>query len=1108
MFTQELWSSAVFEKSEDRGIRGINGKLSMKTEAMSSPQADAENITTALPELPKRWKSRLQRFQSSLRRSVRLKKRNSPQSASFVDEEHRAVLENDHENCLANRSDKHVRREKHNGAPTKQLNGSKTTSHSHYVNGKTSLDSYGFDKRKFERSKTNGNNNQSEKKNAAEKTSRPAHVSELAGCSQVGSAQQKKSQKSKRQRSNANTERTSLSKSKSLSILTNLFKRSNHSKDKNNRGKNSSFVNAKTSLSKDFSTATNSADFDTLVTDTVVSSSSIDSFGDNDSRFKGSKYYSLKRSKKSLVFPKNYLARSFSLDNTLDPCNDCLMEKSRTLAAIPPCIRVEEYCENRGCFERSLTVEFNPGSTGSVTIDTGPEYYQKLTGCSASRTAQVLDSYSLSSGARKNGVEPETAPNITHVAEKSSDAWKRRSAPPILSFTTDKASSNIGSPIFHELKTDIAKVESRSQLEGNSDDGQSNLSEKGNSSLETVECSDILKSDMGNSLSYGMQNPRKFNSKDVKFKSAILRSIKKNGKSFHVKSYDGEEDPIIEQTDFLESFERELENGRLNYLAKDVSPINELTKDKSNSLYEGSEALGISEHMIDALQGNNYTQNFSDLKSTADWNSSGNQSKENRTAEEKCTCENTDRLPNEKVNKEEVCEEKCCSSTFGQTGHNDSSKQGDCLSCKETRNKLTDTELRRCSPVFSDPSSREVDPGVLSEQKLRDHISAELITCGLGEICNSGQGLVRNLKVNSLPCSPRESVLAVETMYSSFPDIRKLHSQHLSPKLSQNSDSFSSCSLHVEHSSENNTGIDRGRKINNPLPSNGLSNCSKHGGIVKSQLSPAFPEERQRSCSARIPSKSPLHQVLQSENRSASCSQLDKDGNDSSPCTSPPYVRPRIQSLEELPPCTAAVILRKKKSIIRKTRMKHTASLSFVDNEFNSMIDKGKRHSYGGYCDRTFLELPHLLHRSHSAESQLDSCNSSLQSLNSSSSLTENELGSTFSIMSELSIPGVLDKSLGRSRSVPGLFGIADIRQTSPIPEERASVSEMECPTKSAENSDDDDDDVDGEVGTLILFILLMGPLCSMNAFWTRQIMKIARFISLAILSQNLYTTY
>ena len=185
MFTQELWLRATFEKSEDRRTGGINCELSMKTEAMSSPQADSENINMAQPELPKRWKSRLHRLQKSLRRSVRLKKRNSSQSASCVDGERRDVLDNDHENCLANRSDKHVRRENH-GPPTKQLNGTKTTLHTHYVNGKTSLDSYGFDKRKFEQSKTNGNKNQSEKKNAAESTSRSAHVSELAGCSQVG----------------------------------------------------------------------------------------------------------------------------------------------------------------------------------------------------------------------------------------------------------------------------------------------------------------------------------------------------------------------------------------------------------------------------------------------------------------------------------------------------------------------------------------------------------------------------------------------------------------------------------------------------------------------------------------------------------------------------------------------------------------------------------------------------------------------------------------------------------------------------------------------------------------------------------------------------------
>lgn len=1060
-----MWLSAASERSEDREGEGINGYLSMKTEAMSSKQADTEN-NMALPEQPKRWKSRLQRFQSSIRRSMRIKKGYSPRSASFVDGENRTDLAKDRENCLVDRSTKHARREilareQHNGVSAKQLNGTKTASHSHYLNGKTTLDSHGFDKRKFEQSKTNGNNSQNEKKNSS---SQP--VSDLPDCGQGTSGLQKRSQRNKRQRANTNTERTSLSKSKSLSILTNLFKRSSHSKDKNNRGKSSSFVATQTSSqSKSLSTAT-SADFDTLVTDIAVSSSSIDSCCDNDARFKSSKYYSLKRSKKKLLFPNNNITRSFSLEDSLDPHTDPLMEKSRTLAAIPPCIRVEEYLENRGCFERSLTVEFSPGSSGSVTIDTGPEYYQKLTRCSSSGKAEVEDSFS--SGTRKNGVERETGLNITHDAAKSSDAWKRRSAPPILSFSTDKNSSNIGSPILRELNTDIAlgQEQSRNHFEPNSEEGQSNFSEERNSSSETVECTDFLKSDMGNNLSYAMQKPRKFNSKDGKLKLAILRSIKKNGKTFHEKSYDGEEDPIIEQTDYLESFEREIENGGLNYLAKDVSANNEVTKDKSNSLYEGSEPLGTTEKMIDTFHGNNYAQDFSDVKSTVDDIAGENQSRENRFTEEKCTCENTERLSNGKVNKgEEVCEENFCSSTFGQTQDNGSTQQGDCLSCRKTRNKLTDPELMRCSPVFLDPSSRKINPGVLNEQKLRDHISTELITGGLREICNGGQRLAKNLKVNSLPSSLRESSLPTAAMHSSFPDIRKLHTHHLSPKLSDSTDSLSSCSLHVENEFENNNSSfeNSGQKIHPSLP-NGLTNCKKHGGIMKPHLSPESPEERLRSCSARIPSRSPVQQLLQTENRSVSCSQLDKNGDNSPIITSPPYVRPRIQSLEELPPCTAEVILRKKRSIIRKTRMNHTASLPFVDNVFNDIIDKGKRHSYGGYGDITFLQLPHLLQRSQSAEGQLDSCNSSMQSLNSSSSFTENELGSTFSVMSELSIPGAFDKSLGRSRSVPGFLG-ADFPPASPIPEERSSVSEMERSSKSAEDSDDEDDDVDGEVG-------------------------------------------
>ena len=1036
----------------------MNGRFSMKTQTMSSKQLESEN-NMSLPEYPKQWKSRLQRFQSSLRKSLRLKKGTSPRSASFASGGHRVDPANDHQNCLVNYSSNHVKREifakePQNGVSHKQLNGMKTSSHSHHRNGKTSFDSYGFDNRKFEQNKTNSNNNRKKKKNSTASTSSIAaneRISELPICGhEAPNHVQKKTQTSKRQRAKTNTEKTSLSKSKSLSILTNLFKRSSHSKDKDNRGKSSSFAAPQSWLSNDLSIVSN-----TLVTDIVVSNSSIDSCCDNDSRHKDSKYLSLKRSKRSPVYPNSSISRSLSMDNSLQPCADSLMEKSRTLAAIPPCIRVEEYHENRGVFERSLTVEFNPGSSGSVTIETGPVYYQSMTGspCSCGEK-EVVDSFS--SGTPKSGVEFETGRNITRDAERSRDAWKRRSAPPILSNFADKNSPNIGSPIFFELNTDIAtEEEGSSQFERDSHKGQSSFSEGRKSSSQTVDCAELTTSDMGNNLSYGIQKPRKFNSKDAKFKLAFLRSIKRTGKNFNEKS-DGEEDPIIEQPEYMECFERELE--RRNYLANNVCLPNEPTKDKSNSLCEGTEPLGLSEKMIDIFHKNNYSQDFSAVKSTALVINGGSQPTEIQTAEENTTYENTRSLPNDKVNKEEiVCEQSFCSSTFGQTEGTGSSQQGVCLSCRKTRNELTSTELTRCSRVLTDPS--KTNYGTLDEVNLRDRISSELITCGLREICNGGHGLARNLKVNSLPSSPVEPSIHIGTMYNSFPDIRKLHIHNLSQKLLDTSDSLSSCSLHVESSFENDSIVENsGQKTNSSLYLH-VSKCEEHGGVFN-HLSPESPEERQRSQSARVTSRSPIQQVLQTESRSVSCSQLDKSDDDNPiSCTSPPYVRPRIQSLEQLPPCTAEVILRKKRSIIRKTRMKHTTSLPFVDNVFNDIIDKGKRHSYGGYGDVTFLQLPNILQRSHSAESQLDSCNSSMQSLNSSSSFTENDLGSTFSFTSQLSLPGAFDKSLGLSRSVPGLLGI-DNPQPSPIPEEHPSVDWTSLSAENSDNGDEEDDEV------------------------------------------------
>ena len=1043
----------------------------------------------ALPEQhPRIWKSRLQRFQSTIRHSIRLKKGNSRRSMSFASDENRVGLAKDDDNRGLKRSTKHVRRkilvkELDNTVSRKQDNaGTKANSHSHYRNGKTSLDSSSLDKRKFEKIKTNGNNNRKEKKITAESSSSNAHVTEVPVCGQDASKSKKRSQGPKRQRANTNIERTSLSKSKSLSILTNLFKRSNHSKDKSERGKSLSSATPQTVASKESRLSSGySANLETLVTDIAASTSSIDSYGDSDFHFRSKKYYSLKRSKGSLVFPKKNLPRSFSLDCELDPCNPP-MEKSRTLAAIPPCIRVDEYRENRGVFEKARTVEFVPGSSGSVAIGTRADCDQNVTGCSHAvgiQPGQEVDP--LPSATQGNGVRYETRSNITHRTVKNNDAQKRHSAPPSQLYSAHKDSSNIGSPISSVRKTDIAAGDGNNhQIEENSSEGGSKFLEERSSSLETTDCGEFvnLKSDMGNNSSYG-QKPRKFNPRDAKFKMEFLRSFKNSGRSFYLKNAcDGEADPIIQENDFLESYDRGLENGVFNCPAKVNSADNGLTKDKCTSLYEGTEPLADCKTMIDNFQKNNNEQDFWVVKSTID-EITEEQSNEIENTEEKIACESTERLSCEKVNNEEkVCEERFCSTNCGQTEEDGSTQLRECLSCVKTRRELTDSRSLPSSPRFSE-SSRKANAGGLNIQHLRDQLSADLITNRLGKTWNGEHGLaekeIQTVKVNSLPNSSKQSLSPVRSnlmMYHSFPDIRKLHTNHLLPvNLTASTDSLnSSCSLNIDNNFEDDSATveNNGEKSPSDL-SPDLSRCKKLGGILKSHLAPESFEERQRSCSARIPSKSPIQHVLFVENRSVSCSQLDKD-NDSPASTSPPYVRPRIQSLEELPPCTAEVVLRKKKSIIRKHRMKHTASLSYVDNVFNEMIDKGKRHSYGGYGDNIFLQLPqHVLQRSNST----GSCNSSQQSINSSSSFTENDLGSTFSVTSELSFPGNFDVSLNRSRSVPGYLGIADIPQQSPIPEERASVSDMDWPSQSEQNSDNEEDEDDDEVGCILCIVKL-----------------------------------
>lgn len=1044
---------------------------------MSIQRRDTERVHNMAPQdvqHQKRWKTRLHRFQNNLRQSVRLKKGKSRELSSG---ERRINLDQDNDKRDAKRSTTHVRRESlpmEHHEETAPLEMTKETSQPHYQNGKTSHDISSLDKRKFEKIKTKEKNSPKEKKIIAGSSSRK-HAGELADTNQNKAKWKKRSQGSKQRTGKTNTQRTSLSKSKSLSILSNLFKRSNHAKDKNDRGKSSA---SQPCVSKDLQSTDNSTNLDKLVTDLNVSSSSIDSYEDGDSHFNRTrKYYSLKRSKGSLIFPKKNLPRSFSLDDSMDPCNPT-MEKSSTVASIPPCIRVEEYRENCGVFEKAHTIEFMPCSLyGSLDSSRATD----MKGCSHDVTLEIPPARNvkqpLVSAACKNGQIQAT--NIGLRTAKNTDANLRHSAPPSLQYSIPKLSSNIGSAISSEKNTDIAtNYANNHQIEQNSSEGGSKSFEENNFSVENPDCGldlDELNADMGNNSSFG-QKPRKFNPKDAKLKLEFLRSFKKNGKSFYLQNAcDGEADPIIEESDFTESCDRDFENRRLNYPTKRINAVNGLTKHKSSSLYEGAEALESCKTMIDIFQKNNNEQDFFYVKSTKG-DSTEEGDKETSKVEEKLRADSAESLHNETVNNEEkVCEDPFCFSICGQTDEKQLTQLQECLYCVNTRREVTHCHSAPCSPRFSE-SRGKINFSELDKQHLREPTSAELIANRLGKICDGQHGLVekelKDLKVSSLPSSLKQSLLPGESkanMYHSFPDIRKLQVKHLFPiDLSGSNESINStCSLNGDSDFETDIIVSPVENKEHKIPRSPLSvEHSKPSGILKSRLiaNHLSDGERLRSASARNSPRSPVQQVFFNENRSVSCTQLNKNNDNPSCCSPPPYVQPRIQSLEQLPPCTAQVILRKKKSIIRKNRMRHTTSLSSVDNVFNQMIDSGKRHSYGGYGDTLFPQLPaYLLQRSNSTES-FNSCGSSQQSINSNTSFADNGLGSTFSINSELSIPGNLDVNLNRSRSVPGFLGISDMRQNSPIPEERASMSDMDWPSDSAEHSGNQDDDNEEDV--------------------------------------------
>ena len=1024
---------------------------------MSSKQESDTSIP--LPEHHKAgWKSRLHRFQSSLRRSFRSKK----VSRSTVDDRaRRHEHAKDKEHYLLNRSSftrdrEDVRREylsleNHGRVSTKRDNGTKTISHDNYMNGKTLSDGCSLDKRKFEPSKTISNNNFRAKENCVALLSN-AHSSELAGLDRDTSNKKKRLQKVKLQRVNVNTQSTSISKSKSLSILTNLFRRSNHSKNNDNRGKRLSNATSKTTVSQTFISTAVRTDFDTLLTgDPTLSSSSIDSFPDSDHHLKrDDKYYSLKRSKGALIFPKNNLARALSLDTSLDP-ESRLMEKSRTLAAIPPCIRVEEFRDNCGFFERSLTVEFVHDSSGSVTIDAGTDYYHRLTTCSTPVISLQQSEVDLnSSGDRDKDdikISSDTVPDITQETEKSNHHERKQAVYSSLSFFTDKTSSNgdIGSPGFLQGEMDIAAEKTHSQFAVETGKGQSESSDDRSSPRSEPKDFVDFKPDMGNNASYVQKS-----GKLLPTKATLIRPKRRHERYSNENCSDGEDEPIMIEDNFLECFEREFRDEQFNDSfprSKKACSCNGLSKEKSRPLYV------VDETVINNSQINYSTGESSDVKPEIG-EIIKKHNREELDDDKNLVYDHMRHLSNSKVNNlPEASDEHFCSSTHGQTDRKEPLSVSDCLHSTETRQELTDSKLMECSPESFCPSlSKKANLG-------SDHVKDKLITDGFLEIHNTDQGFtekgLQSPIVNSFPQSPFASSTPAQAMHSSYPDIATMH---LSQPLDENNES--SCNSHQLESSLEESSLEKKAQ---PSLSLDLSKCKSNGNIARSHLSPELTGERMRSCSTRIPFRSPLHQVLLTENRSASCTQLDKKDEENAICSSPPYVRPRIQSLEELPPCTAEVVLRKKRNVMKKTRLKHTASLPVVDHIFDELIDKEKRHSYGGLGDGLLLELPHLLQRSLSAEGQLDSCNSSVQSMNSS------PLGSTMSVVSDLSVTGSFDKSLGRSRSVPGHLGIADIPQASPIPEEHSSVSETDLVSNFVEdsagdNEDCDDDDNDGNI--------------------------------------------
>lgn len=150
----------------------------------------------------------------------------------------------------------------------------------------------------------------------------------------------------------------------------------------------------------------------------------------------------------------------------------------------------------------------------------------------------------------------------------------------------------------------------------------------------------------------------------------------------------------------------------------------------------------------------------------------------------------------------------------------------------------------------------------------------------------------------------------------------------------------------------------------------------------------------------------------------------------------PPAVRPRIQSLEELSPVEAEVILRKKKSFVsRKTRARHTVSMPTEELSSVDLSDI-KRYSFGEEMSNFSDAAPVPLTAYKSFSAELLASQESLDTINSSQ--CPSEMGSTTSITSDMLLsPPPLYMS-------PFKVSLEDISKSPTIEEEPSSSGLLE----------------------------------------------------------------